>query len=593
VWAPTGLSLAALLLFGFRLWPGVAVGAFIANVTSDVSAATAAGIAVGNTLEAVGGTFLLRRIGFRAELDRVRDVLALVVLASLLATTVSATIGTVTLLASGDIQARAYGSSWLLWWFGDLIGALIVTPFLLVWARRRPFRLDPWRALEAAALLGTLGVVSWVVFFGGRWQYPYVLFPLLVWAALRFGQRGAVTAMFIVAGLGVWGSVNGSVAIPAATQTQTVQILQALVAVVAVALMTMAASLEEQGRAEAAARDSVSLLQATLESTADGILVVDAQGRMVSFNQRFLDMWRIPPEVATSRDDRRTLEFVLDQLEEPERFRTRIRDLYARADAEELDVLRFKDGRVFERYSRPQRVGGAVVGRVWSFRDVTEQRRAEDVKARFLGMATHEMRTPLAVTSGFASLLLDHWDRTSDEEKLQAIGRIGDQARRLGRLVEDLLATSQLDSGELVVRSRPLNMSQVVADVLEDFKDQPVTVSAGAPFLVVADRDHFEQMLVNYLSNAFKYGKPPYSITLAESDGTGVVRVADEGEGVPPEFVPQLFDRFSRGPSVAKAGGTGLGLAIVRELAQAQGGEAWYEPNHPKGASFCVRLPLA
>jgi len=314
---------------------------------------------------------------------------------------------------------------------------------------------------------------------------------------------------------------------------------------------------------------------------------------MVRFNQRFLDMWRIPSEIASARDDQRTLEFVLDQLEDPDRFLSRVRDLYGRADTEDLDVLRFKDGRVFERYSRPQQVGGAVVGRVWSFRDVTEQRRAEDVKARFLAMATHEMRTPLAVTSGFASLLLDHWEQTTEADKLQAIGRIDDQARRLGRLVEDLLATSQLDSGELVVRGRPLDLSQVVVDVLEDFKDQPVTVNVDARFLVVADRDHFEQMLVNYLSNAFKYGRPPFSITLDELDGAGVVRVSDRGDGVPEAFVPELFKRFSRGPSAAKAGGTGLGLAIVRELARAQGGEAWYEPNHPTGASFCLRLPLA
>jgi signal transduction histidine kinase len=100
-------------------------------------------------------------------------------------------------------------------------------------------------------------------------------------------------------------------------------------------------------------------------------------------------------------------------------------------------------------------------------------------------------------------------------------------------------------------------------------------------------------MLVNYLSNAFKYGKPPFTITLAESGGAGVVRVSDNGAGVPPQFVPRLFERFSRGPSVAQAGGTGLGLAIVRELAEAQGGEAWYEPNHPQGATFCLRLPQA
>src|SRR5205807_5866482 len=187
---------------------------------------------------------------------------------------------------------------------------------------------------------------------------------------------------------------NGSVAIEAASTTQTVQILQALVGVVAVAMMMLAATMEEREGAEVTARETASLLQATLESTADGILVVDPQGKMVSFNERFVDMWRIPHEIAAARDDRAALDFAMEQLEDPEAFLAKVRDVYAQTDIESFDILRLKDGRAFERYSRPRRVGGESVGRVWSFRDVTEQHRAEELKARFLGMATHEMRTP-------------------------------------------------------------------------------------------------------------------------------------------------------------------------------------------------------
>src|SRR5207253_1417505 len=123
VWAPTGLAIAALFLFGPRLWPAVALGALLTNATSGVSFLTACGIAVGNTLEAVAGAFILRRARVDATLERARDILALVA-ASLVATTVSATIGTLTLGTSGDIAFRHYGSNWLLWWFGDVIGAL-------------------------------------------------------------------------------------------------------------------------------------------------------------------------------------------------------------------------------------------------------------------------------------------------------------------------------------------------------------------------------------------------------------------------------------------------------------------------------------
>ncbi|MBI3587131.1 MAG: PAS domain S-box protein [Ignavibacteriales bacterium] len=133
----------------------------------------------------------------------------------------------------------------------------------------------------------------------------------------------------------------------------------------------------EQRESEDKLEKSLSLLRATLESTADGILVVDKVGAIVSFNQKFVDMWRIPPSVVEKHNDKEAIAFVLDQLKEPETFQRKIEELYNQPDSESLDVLEFKDGRVFERYSKPQRIGGTIAGRVWSFRDVTERKRAE------------------------------------------------------------------------------------------------------------------------------------------------------------------------------------------------------------------------
>lgn len=121
---------------------------------------------------------------------------------------------------------------------------------------------------------------------------------------------------------------------------------------------------------------SISLLRATIESTADGILVVDTTGKARLLNERFLDMWQIPTAIAAAGDDERMIAFVLNQLSDPDAFQARIRELYAQPEQESMDVLEFWDGRVFERYSRPQRLDHEVIGRVWSFRDVTEQRRS-------------------------------------------------------------------------------------------------------------------------------------------------------------------------------------------------------------------------
>jgi two-component system sensor histidine kinase/response regulator len=134
----------------------------------------------------------------------------------------------------------------------------------------------------------------------------------------------------------------------------------------------------ERGRIDAELRDALSLLSATLESTADGILVVTADGRIAGSNERFAILWGIPAELMASHDDGRVMAFVLDQLSNPDSFVDKVRELYADPGAESLDVLDFRDGRTFERYSRPQRVGEEIVGRVWSFRDVTSRRRAED-----------------------------------------------------------------------------------------------------------------------------------------------------------------------------------------------------------------------
>ncbi|HEY7112222.1 MAG TPA: PAS domain S-box protein [Thermoanaerobaculia bacterium] len=138
----------------------------------------------------------------------------------------------------------------------------------------------------------------------------------------------------------------------------------------------------DEGHVEQELEHSLSLLRATLDATTDGVLVVDHTGRVASFNRRFLDMWKIPETLAISRDDSRLIAFVLDQLKDPERFLKKVRELYNQPDSQSYDWLEFKDGRVFERYSAPHRLGGKTIGRVWSFRDVSDRSRMEEILRR-------------------------------------------------------------------------------------------------------------------------------------------------------------------------------------------------------------------
>jgi diguanylate cyclase (GGDEF)-like protein/PAS domain S-box-containing protein len=167
--------------------------------------------------------------------------------------------------------------------------------------------------------------------------------------------------------------------------------------------VTMAGTIQdvsERRRSEDAIRRSqgelqhaLSLLTATLDSTADGILVVDMDGKVTSSNRQFAEMWRLPEEIVASKDDFATLSYVMGQIVDPDGFHAKVRELYAHPEAESYDSIAFKDGRVFERFSRPQRVAGEIVGRVWSFRDVTEHTRLE---AELAHQAFHDSLTGLA-----------------------------------------------------------------------------------------------------------------------------------------------------------------------------------------------------
>lgn len=313
VWPPTGIALAALLLFGYRLWPGVALGAFLINASTDVTLATAAGIGAGNTLEALTGAYLLQRVArFRNSLDRLQDVLALVALAGGLSTTVSATIGVASLCLGGSAPWALYGSLWWQWWLGDAMGALVFAPVLLTWGTEPQVRWEPWRVAEAGGLLALLAAVSQSVFVGrlavDAPTYPlaFAIFPFVIWAALRFGPRGAATGTLVVSAIAIWGTWEDLGPFLGTTLTESLLLLQTFMGVIAVTGLLLAAAIIQRERAEQQLRSTKDeLLQlelyqrqrteqvllesearkgAILESALDCIITIDHAGKIIDFN---------------------------------------------------------------------------------------------------------------------------------------------------------------------------------------------------------------------------------------------------------------------------------------------------------------------
>jgi signal transduction histidine kinase len=260
IWAPTGLSLAVLVLFGWRVWPGVLLGAAITNamILSTPPAAVAA-IAIGNTLEAVVGATLLERLArFDSAFARLRDVVAFLIYGVLLSTLVSATIGVGALHLSGAIAAHDFGAVWLIWWLGDAGGAVVVAPLLLVGIRGRP----PWAAIArrvetwfvAALLVGLLNFA-----FVGPIPEPthallpaLLVFPVLVWAGLRLGPRGAIVGSFVAGVVAVVGTVRGLGPFAIVGLTERLYLVWAYVSAMGAVTMILAAAVAERELAELA-----------------------------------------------------------------------------------------------------------------------------------------------------------------------------------------------------------------------------------------------------------------------------------------------------------------------------------------------------
>jgi integral membrane sensor domain MASE1 len=264
IWPPTGIALAALVLWGRSIWPGVALGALLANAWTGVPAVTVVGITCGNTLEAVVGACLLWRVGeFRPSLERVRDVVALVALAAMASTAIAATIGVLSLVVGDQVAVEDVGSVWRVWWLGDMGGDLLVAPVLLAAAAYWPFERLPGRVVEAVVLgVAVVGLSLFV--FRQETNLAFLLFPLLVWAALRFWQPGAAAGSLVVAAIAVYYTANQRGPFTADNPDDNLLLAQTFFGVTGVTVLLLAAAVTERRRVEETVEQIAADLQDSL-----------------------------------------------------------------------------------------------------------------------------------------------------------------------------------------------------------------------------------------------------------------------------------------------------------------------------------------
>lgn len=370
-------------------------------------------------------------------------------------------------------------------------------------------------------------------------------------------------------------------------------------------------------KAEEKLRNALSLLSTTLESTADGILAVDMKGEIVSFNQKFLNMWRIPKAFIEGRNFRYFLTNVRGQLKDPENFLHHMQELQGQNESERFEVLEFSDERIFEYYSHPQRIGQATIGRVWSFRDITERKKAERARreseqlllqahkmeaiGRLAAGIAHEINNPLAIINEKAGLIKDFLefsgDITQDKEKfLGLIQGIFESVNRCRTITHRLLGFSR----RMDVSYNTIDLNDTLREVIEFVEKEilyknirlEMKLGEGIP-QILSDKGQLEQVFLNILNNAVDAvdkGGTISIVTDRKDEDTVIVAIRDNGHGIPEQIMKHIFEPFYT--TKEKGRGTGLGLSISYGIIQKLGGNILVESTVNKGTTLTLEIPV-
>ncbi len=545
VWPPSGIAFAAVLLIGYRIWPGIWLGSFLVNgwFFTHVAGAplaglpAAAGIAAGSALQAVLGAYLLRRVlGSSGAFDGSLNAFKFVGISAASCVT-AATFGVTSLCLAGSVPWAKYVYTWLTWWSGDLGGVLVLTPFAIAWHRRPDWFADRGRVGEFLGSMGALASVCAAIFgnicqLGARhYATGFLIIPLVLWSALRYGTAGVTSATMVIAGLALWGTHEGYGPFATGSLNESLLLLQAFVAVITLVGLSVAAIVAGWEESRRALERSEAVLR-------------------------------------ESEHDLRLLAEELDQ---------RVEERTARLDQANRDLAAARDQAID----------------------------ASNLKSAFVANISHELRTPLTGILATADLL-ETTDQTGEQKELTRV--LKQSAQALLEIVNDLLDLSQLEAGKLSLENEPFNVIFVVQDsarllakaageknlILTTMIDQRI------PELVLGDHKRIRQALLNLIGNSIKFtesGTISVEASLErEDETTASIRfgVRDTGIGIAEDQRRFLFQPFSRldHTSIRKHGGTGLGLSISKQLVEIMGGQIDFQSERNEGSYFWFTVPF-
>jgi len=363
-------------------------------------------------------------------------------------------------------------------------------------------------------------------------------------------------------------------------------------------------------------QNSLALADAIFESIYNGLLVVNKYGVLIKYNSKFAEMWNIPYDLPTHDTNKKLLNTVLSQMADPEEFKAKVLDLYANLKSESFDLIYFKDGRIFERYSKPIYIESEVIGRVWSFQDVSKQKQAEEdlkhsiellrqsnsEKDKFFSIIAHDLRNPFNGFLGFTDILKTDLRKMTLNEIEMIVNNMNNSAHRLFGLLTNLLEWSMAKRGLMEINPEKVNLNEIVQSVLNicneslTAKDINLRNEISNDILFTADKRKLESILRNLISNAvkFSYRNSEIRIRSEKMDGLALIKVYDTGVGIKQADLVKLFkinSDFSL-KGTENEGGTGLGLVLCSEFVRKNNGSISVDSVYGKGSIFSLSLPM-
>ena len=378
-------------------------------------------------------------------------------------------------------------------------------------------------------------------------------------------------------------------------------------------------------KTEAQLAKSLSLVRGTLNSAAYGTVAVSYEGEVLSYNQKFLEMWKIPDSLVLAKDSPECQNFFHRQLKNPEVFRRSVWEVSRESEAQTYDILELEDGRVFAQYSQPQRLDDKIIGRVWSIWDITElrqqtetqientqgkietvqtiekARQLSELRSRFLSMLCHQFRSSLNIISFSNSLLKRYANKWTDNKKSPYIDNIQTAVEQISVLLDEMLFFGKTEVGQIDFKPKPIDLAEFCRDLvtqmqpLSDSKEQTIEFFSRHDCKdICIDKNILHHILTNLLSNAIDYSPNGSKIELeviCEKEQT-IIKINDKGIGISPVEQQRLFEPFFRGSNVGSTSGNGLGLSIVKNLVEIHEGKIDVESKLDKGTSFILTLPV-